>query len=319
MPPPDWRCIRLSRTEHLVEEPYPHRGHRRLPHRFRSPSSAEAPTSDPEASPRVPVHRREDQRSAGARSGIQDHRFPHPARSARPPRRGPQSLPGLIPASDENSPRRSALPAAPPRFLVPSPALSSARPCAWPCRNPPAPAVPGSTDWLRQRAEKLRDKINRFDRAPTGRSVSGLIVSNHLSYIDIILLAAQRPCVFVSKQRSTLVAHLPANALRWVAPSLSIANTGGDVAAVADVMREDEAALMKASASSSSRRAPARAVRVCSRSKAPCSNRLYSLVTHPVTAASPSVTRLEEGSVPNEIRYWRDMTRSAPAFAQCME
>jgi 1-acyl-sn-glycerol-3-phosphate acyltransferase len=55
-------------------------------------------------------------------------------------------------------------------------------------------AVFGS--WARASARVLGMRIEREGEIPEGPA---LLVSNHLSYVDIVLIASQLPCVFVSK------------------------------------------------------------------------------------------------------------------------
>ncbi|MEP6670709.1 MAG: lysophospholipid acyltransferase family protein [Chthoniobacter sp.] len=157
-------------------------------------------------------------------------------------------------------------------------------------------------DWLQRVAAGcariLHLKINRFGTLPN----SGLIVANHLSYIDIILLAAQRPCVFVSKEevRSWPIFGRCAS----LGGTIFIDRKHrGDVAAVADVMRAalDEGVLVvlfpEGTSSGGSSVLPFKSSLL-----EPAMH-----VSHPVTAIALSYA-LAEGSVPNEICYWRDMT-----------
>jgi 1-acyl-sn-glycerol-3-phosphate acyltransferase len=157
-------------------------------------------------------------------------------------------------------------------------------------------------DWLQcvasRCAQILHLEVNRFGALPA----SGLIVANHLSYIDIILLAAQRPCVFVSKSE---VQSWPIFG--------QCASLGGtifvdrkhrsDVAGVADLMRAalDEGVLVILFPEGTSSGGA---------SVLPFKSSLLEPalhVTHPVTAIAIAYA-LEEGSVLNEICYWRDMT-----------
>jgi len=157
-------------------------------------------------------------------------------------------------------------------------------------------------DWLQRVAARcariLHLKINRFGALPG----SGLIVSNHLSYIDIILLAAQRPCVFVSKQE---VQSWPIfGQCACLGGTIFVDRKHrGDVAAVTDIMRAvlDEGVLVVLFPEGTSSGGA---------SVLPFKSSLLEPalhVSHPVTALAISYA-LEEGSVPNEICYWRDMT-----------
>lgn len=64
---------------------------------------------------------------------------------------------------------------------------------------PPNPSPAEAADWLHRACAHALPKIN-VQVLPTGRAPSrGLIVSNHLSYLDIVILSACLPVVFVSK------------------------------------------------------------------------------------------------------------------------
>lgn len=53
------------------------------------------------------------------------------------------------------------------------------------------------SSWARAVARVIGMRIEREGAAPAGRGV--LLVSNHLSYLDIVLIASQMRCVFLSK------------------------------------------------------------------------------------------------------------------------
>lgn len=54
--------------------------------------------------------------------------------------------------------------------------------------------------WLHRWCAKALDRLG-IERRPEGAFPSrGLLVANHLSYLDILVLSALHPCVFVSKQ-----------------------------------------------------------------------------------------------------------------------
>ncbi|EDY16096.1 phospholipid/glycerol acyltransferase [Chthoniobacter flavus Ellin428] len=157
-------------------------------------------------------------------------------------------------------------------------------------------------EWLQRTAQRcvqiLRLKINRFGALPT----SGLVVANHLSYIDIILLAAQRPCVFVSKSE---VHSWPifGQCARLGGTIFVDRKHRGDVAGVTDLMGAalDEGALVILFPEGTSSGGA---------SVLPFKSSLLEPalhVNHPVTAIAIAYA-LEQGSVANEICYWRDMT-----------
>ena len=157
-------------------------------------------------------------------------------------------------------------------------------------------------EWLQRIAarcvEILHLKINRFGALPE----SGLLVANHLSYLDIILLAAQRPCVFVSK--------LEVRAWPIFGQCAKLGGTifidrkhRGDVAAVVEQMGaalDDGVIVVLFPEGTSSGGA----------SVLPFKSSLLEPALHlacPVTAVAINYA-LDEGSVANEICFWRDMT-----------
>jgi 1-acyl-sn-glycerol-3-phosphate acyltransferase len=157
-------------------------------------------------------------------------------------------------------------------------------------------------EWLQRVATRctriLHLKIHRFGALPD----SGLLVANHLSYIDIILLAAQRPCVFVSK--------LEVKAWPIFGQCARLGGTlfvdrkhRGDVASVVEQMRaalNDGVLVVLFPEGTSSGGA----------SVLPFKSSLLEPALHlacPVTVVAITYA-LEEGSVANEICYWRDMT-----------
>jgi 1-acyl-sn-glycerol-3-phosphate acyltransferase len=59
--------------------------------------------------------------------------------------------------------------------------------------------LPDRAEWLHRWCGRLLDRLHvtREVSGPTPRP--GLVVSNHLSYLDILVIGAHMPCVFVSK------------------------------------------------------------------------------------------------------------------------
>ena len=157
-------------------------------------------------------------------------------------------------------------------------------------------------EWLQRIASGcvgiLHLKINRFGALPE----SGLLVANHLSYLDIILLAAQRPCVFVSKLE---VRTWPIfGACAKLGGTLFVDRKHrGDVAAVAGQMRAalDEGVLVVLFPEGTS----SGGASVLPFKSSLLEPALY--LACPVTAVAITYA-LDEGSVANEICYWRDMT-----------
>jgi 1-acyl-sn-glycerol-3-phosphate acyltransferase len=157
-------------------------------------------------------------------------------------------------------------------------------------------------DWLQwvamQCVRILHLEITQFGGLPT----SGLLVANHLGYIDIILLAAMRPCLFVSKHE---VRDWPifGHCAQLAGTIFVDRNHRGDVSAVVEQMRAalaDGVLVVLFPEGTSSGGA----------SVLPFKSSLLEPARHlgcPVTAVALAYA-LDEGSVPNEICYWRDMT-----------
>ena len=131
---------------------------------------------------------------------------------------------------------------------------------------------------------------------------SGLLVANHLSYLDIVALSSLRPCVFIAKSEVA----------RWPLFGL-LARCGGslfverqrrtDAARVAQEMtkrlRDGELLVMFPEGTSSG-----------GASVLPFSSSLLAPLEHldcEVTAGALSYT-LARGSAADEVCYWRDMT-----------
>jgi len=157
-------------------------------------------------------------------------------------------------------------------------------------------------EWLQRVASRcvriLGLEISQFGSLPT----NGLLVSNHLGYIDIILLAALRPCLFVSKRDVRdwpIFGHCA-----QLAGTIFVDRTRrGDVSSVLQQMQaalDDGVLVVLFPEGTSSGGA----------SVLPFKSSLLEPAHHlgcPVTAAAISYA-LDEGSVANEICYWRDMT-----------
>jgi len=162
--------------------------------------------------------------------------------------------------------------------------------------------------WLQWTAEGCRRilglRVSRHGPFPG----SGLLVANHLSYLDIVLLAAQHPCVFVSKSE---VRAWPV--FGWCASlggTLFIdRNRRGDVSAIAGQMRAAlaEGLLIvlfpEGTSSGGASVLPFRSSLLEPALQLGC----------PISAAAIGYS-LERGSVSGEICYWRDMTLPGHLF-----
>jgi 1-acyl-sn-glycerol-3-phosphate acyltransferase len=157
-------------------------------------------------------------------------------------------------------------------------------------------------EWLQRIATGcvgiLRLKVSRSGAFPE----NGLLVANHLSYLDILLLAAQRPCLFVSK--------IEVRAWPIFGQCAKLGGTlfvdrkhRSHVAAVAGQLRAalNQGVLVVLFPEGTSSGGT---------SVLPFKSSLLEPAFHlacPVTAVAINYA-LDEGSVANEICYWRDMT-----------
>ncbi|MGE5212300.1 MAG: lysophospholipid acyltransferase family protein [Nitrospirota bacterium] len=141
-------------------------------------------------------------------------------------------------------------------------------------------------------------------RIKTGRSMpsSGLLVSNHLSYIDIIGLSSIRPCVFVAKSD---VAMWPL--FGWLARAAGTIfvdrkrrlASGRAVDVIRDAIAGGSVVVIFPEGTSSD-----------GATVLPFKSALLESVVQvrcPVTAAAIDYA-LDDGSVADEVCYWRDMT-----------
>lgn len=156
--------------------------------------------------------------------------------------------------------------------------------------------------WLQQTAEGCRRILALEPRVVGPLPERGLLVANHLSYLDIVLLAALRPCVFVSK--SEVRAWPIFGMCAQLGRTLFIDRARrSEVAGVAAEMRaalaEDLLIVLFPEGTSSGGTSvlPFRSSLLAPALQLGC----------PVTATALSY-RLDRGSVPDEICYWREMT-----------
>jgi len=159
-----------------------------------------------------------------------------------------------------------------------------------------------AAEWLQWTAEGCRKILALEPRIFGPLPSRGLLVANHLSYLDIILLAALRPCVFVSKSE---VRSWPIfGQCAALGGSIFVDRTKrADVRGVSEQMRaalaEDLLIVLfpEGTSSGGNRVLPFRSSLLEPAVELGC----------PVTAAAIGY-RIEQGSVSDEICYWRDMT-----------
>jgi 1-acyl-sn-glycerol-3-phosphate acyltransferase len=157
-------------------------------------------------------------------------------------------------------------------------------------------------EWLQRTARGCAWLLGLRIDAPAALPSSGLLVANHLSYLDIIVLASLRPCVFVSK----------AEVSRWpifgicarLGGTLFVDRTRrGAVAEISEQMRgplADGLLLVLFPEGTSSG----------GDSVLPFKSSLLEPALRLGCSVTPAALgyRLSGGSVPDEICYWRDMT-----------
>lgn len=156
--------------------------------------------------------------------------------------------------------------------------------------------------WLQRWSQRVLADLNiRVERRGNPPS-TGLLVSNHLSYLDIIILAAAQPMVFVAKseiRRWPVLGRLA----RWAGTLFVRRDRRSDVAkfdgAFAEVVKAGVILVMFPEGTSSD-----------GQQVLPFYSSLFEPAVSgrwPVSAARIGYT-LPGGSVENEICYWGDMT-----------
>lgn len=159
-----------------------------------------------------------------------------------------------------------------------------------------------AAQWLQRTAEGCRRILALQPKVLGPLPERGLLVANHLSYLDIILLAALRPCVFVSK--SEVRAWPIFGQCAALGSTIFVDRTRrAEVAGVAAQMRaalaEELLVVLFPEGTSSG-----------GTSVLPFRSSLLEpalQLGYPVAATAISY-RLAHGSVPDEICYWREMT-----------
>ena len=168
--------------------------------------------------------------------------------------------------------------------------------------HPPTNLDAARAQWL-QRAARRTLRIFRVAINHTGEIPSkGLLVCNHLGYLDVLVLAALTPCVFVAKSE---VKGWPL--FGWFAKRAGTLfvrrdrrfNAGQTVAEIEKLLRDDRLVVLFPEGTSSG-----------GQSVLPFKSSLLEAVAqtqHPVTAAFLKYD-LADGNVSEEICYWGDMT-----------
>jgi len=176
--------------------------------------------------------------------------------------------------------------------------LNYARHCAF-CRRDSLPLARAA--WLHHSARRLL-RVFRIETQFTGNiPSSGLLVCNHLSYLDVLVLAALAPCVFVAKRE---VKHWPV--FGWFARRAGTvfvhreqrAQAGQTVAKIETALRTGALVVLFPEGTSSG-----------GESILPFKSSLLEPAarqTHPLAAAYLRY-ELGDGDVSEEVCYWKDM------------
>ena len=153
-------------------------------------------------------------------------------------------------------------------------------------------------DWCRFACRVLGVRVTTHGTIPS----SGLLVSNHLSYLDIIVLSSIRPCVFVAKRD---VASWPL--FGWLAHGAGTVFVDRDrkfaapksIDVIQGAMTAGSVVVLfpESTSSDGSTVLPFKSALLESAVQLRC----------PIAAASIDYA-LDEGSVADEVCYWRDMT-----------
>lgn len=159
-----------------------------------------------------------------------------------------------------------------------------------------------AAEWLQATAEGCRRILALEHRTFGPLPTRGLLVANHLSYLDIILLAALRPCVFVSKSdvRSWPIFGQCATLGSTIFVDRSRRTGVSSVAGQMQAALEEGLLIVlfpEGTSSGGARVLPFRSSLLEPALKLGC----------PVTAAAIGYA-LDDGSVSDEICYWREMT-----------
>lgn len=152
--------------------------------------------------------------------------------------------------------------------------------------------------WSRVVLRLIGLELHHHGAPPT----SGMIVSNHLSYLDILAYSALVPCVFVAKREVAswpvlgLFARMAATIFVDRTRRLEVANTNQRIA---EALKVDAVVVLFAEGTSSD-----------GRTVLPFRPSLLEPATGCDSTIVPAAIRyhLDEGSVVDEVCYWRDMT-----------
>ena len=157
-------------------------------------------------------------------------------------------------------------------------------------------------EWLQSSSRRVL-RVFRLETKTTGKiPASGLLVCNHLSYLDILVLAALVPCIFVAKQE---VKHWPV--FGWFAKLAGTvfvhreqrAQTGRTVCRIDAALRTGALLVLFPEGTSSG-----------GQTVLPFKSSLLEPATrqpHSLTAGFLCYD-LADGNVSEEVCYWKDMT-----------
>ncbi|HZP22728.1 MAG TPA: lysophospholipid acyltransferase family protein [Terriglobales bacterium] len=159
-----------------------------------------------------------------------------------------------------------------------------------------------AAEWLHQSCARARRALNVQLEIEGQLPTEGLVVSNHVSYLDIVVFSAVLPCVFISKaevERWPVIGRYA----RWAGTVFVRRHDRGDAAranvSVEDALREAvPVVLFPEGTTTDSRRIL----------------RFHSTMLQPAIDASAPVTpcaidyQLDDGDPDREVCWWGDMT-----------
>lgn len=157
-------------------------------------------------------------------------------------------------------------------------------------------------DWLQLWCGRLLDRLSIARNVVGPTPQSGLVVANHLSYLDILVISSHMPCVFVSKS----------DVKNW--PVFGTLTTISGTVYVDRTRRSDTR-----NANDGIRNALQKGLRVVIFPEGTSSGGadvlpFYPSLLEPAVEAAVPITgaylnyEVEEGNVSNDVAYWGDMT-----------
>ena len=157
-------------------------------------------------------------------------------------------------------------------------------------------------DWLHRHCGRVLPRLGVETQVEGTRPSAGLVVSNHLGYLDILVFAAVFPCVFVAKSEVRfwpLIGFMARMAGTVFVDRESSADSRRVAGEMAVVLREGLPVVLFPEGRSSDGSQVLR---------------FHTALFEPAVAAQQPVTpahigyEISEGTVANDVAYWGDMT-----------